>query len=47
MAIRTLACDSQDIIFRAQRDGEQHDIRLREEGSVALLQQLLEGNGFI
>ena len=47
MAIRTLACDSQDIIFRAQRDGEQQDVILGEEGSVTRLQQLLENNGFI
>ena len=47
MAIRTLACDSQDIIFRAQRDGEQQDVRLREEGSSTRLEQLLENNGFI
>lgn len=47
MAIRTLACDSQDVIFRAQRDGDQHDVRLREEGSITCLQQLLENTGFI
>ena len=46
MAIRTLACDSQDIIFRTHLDGE-HDVRLREEGSVALLQQMLESRGII
>jgi len=47
MAIRILAYDSQDIIFRAQRDGEQQDVKLREEGSVARLQQLLESRGII
>jgi hypothetical protein len=49
MAIRTLACDSQDVIFRAQRDEEQRDnhIILGEEGSVTRLQQLLENNGFM
>jgi hypothetical protein len=47
MAIRTLACDSQDIIFRAQSDGEQQDVRLRDEGSSRRLEQLLENNGFI
>jgi len=47
MAIRTLAYDSQDIIFRAQRDGEQHDVRLREEGSIARLEQMLENMGII
>lgn len=47
MAIRTLACDSQDIIFRTQLNGEQHDVKLREEGSVTRLQQLLESRGII
>jgi hypothetical protein len=47
MAIRTLACDSQDIIFRTHLGGEQHDVRLREEGSVTRLEQLLENIGFI
>ena len=47
MAIRTLTCDSQDIIFRAQRDGEQQDVILGEEGSVTRLEQLLENIGFI
>jgi hypothetical protein len=47
MAIRTLACDSQDVIFRTHHDGEQQDIRLREEGSVARLQQMLEKRGII
>jgi len=47
MAIRTLACDSQDVIFRTHLDGEQQDIRLREEGSVARLQQMLEKRGII
>jgi hypothetical protein len=49
MAIRTLAYDSQDIIFRAQHNGEQQDnhIRLGEEGSVTRLEQLLENIGII
>jgi hypothetical protein len=47
MAIRTLACDSQDIIFRTHLDGEHHDVRLREEGSVTRLEQLLENRGII
>ena len=47
MAIRTLACDSQDIIFRTHQGGENHDVRLREEGSITLLEQLLENRGII
>jgi hypothetical protein len=47
MAVRTLACDSQDIIFRTHLDGKQHDVRLREEGSIARLEQLLENMGII
>jgi hypothetical protein len=47
MAIRTLACDSQDVIFRAHLDGEQHDVKLREEGSIVRLEQLFEKMGFI
>ena len=47
MAIRILACDSQDIIFRAQRDGERQDVILGEEGSVTRLEQLLENMGII
>ncbi len=47
MAIRTLACDSQDIVFRAHLDGKQHDVRLREEGSIARLEKFLESRGII
>ena len=47
MAIRTIACDSQDIIFRTHLDGEKHDVRLREEGSVTRLEKLLESRGII
>lgn len=49
MAIRMIACDSQDIVFRAQRDEDQQDshIRLGEEGSVTRLEQLLENIGII
>jgi hypothetical protein len=48
MAIRTIACDSQDIIFRTQCDGEQDiHVRLGEEGSVTRLEQLLENMGII
>lgn len=47
MAIRTLACDSQDVIFRTHLDGEQNDVRLREEGSISRLEQLLKNRGII
>jgi hypothetical protein len=47
MAIRTIACDSQDIIFRTHLGEKKHDVRLREEGSVTRLEQLLKNIGFI
>lgn len=49
MTIRILECDSQDIIFRLELDGEQQDadIRLREEGSSARLEQMFQNAGIM
>ena len=49
MTIRILGCDSQDIIFRIELSGEQQDadIRLREEGSSARLEQVFQNAGIM